>query len=402
MQLSNYRGNVYSYDEGLGIEPDIIDYIKESHLIQSRVSPTRCYLLWKKREGEIVPSKSGFITLSSFFLTDNQYKGILWPINNYDYPDLRPYIKNGIGNLEVYVDDVLMRRVLDKRDIINDNEYSIKINHSNVEIYFNENFNPNLYSFKYKYITLDSGMNLERMKEGETPHNSMFGWEQYLDYNDSLFKRKHQILVRTPLTTTNLILNEEGKVELEENQCWMIWEPYIRDWDILVIPEEESPTGRELRFIVENKQDSKIQGQLVSQRFKIKLLEESDDRYKIPYIKEEDISTQPIDIIEYYSNIIETPFNHVSSQFLIGNISKPNSRVVRVILDITSSFSGGDISVGTLINPYNVLPTGSINIQEISTHLIHPDTDFITTTDIYLFLHNTPSFGEGRVILYYM
>ena len=402
MQLSNYRGNVYSYDEGLGIEPDIIDYIKESHLIQSRVSPTRCYLLWKKREGEIVPSKSGFITLSSFFLTNTQYKGILWPVNNYDYPDLRPYLKNGIGNLEVYVDDILMRRVLDVKDIIDDNEYSIKINYANIEIYFNEGFNPTLYSFKYKYTTLDSGMNLERMKEGETSYNSMFGWEQYLDYNDSLFKRRHQILVRTPLTTTNLVLNEEGKVELEENQCWMIWEPYVRDWDILIIPEEESPTGRELRFVIENKQDSKIQGELVSQRFKIKLLEESDDRYKISYIKEESISDQPVDVIEYYSSIIETPFTYISSQFLIGNTIKSNSRVVRMIIDITSPFGGGDISVGTLSDPYSIMPTGSINIQEINTYLLHPGVDIINPTDIYLFTHNTSFSGEGAVILYYM
>jgi hypothetical protein len=66
----------------------------------------------------------------------------------------------------------------------------------------------------------------------------------------------------------------------------MICEPYVRDFDILIVTADESPTGEELRYVVENKQDSKIQGTLVSQRFKIKQLEKADERYKIPYVTE--------------------------------------------------------------------------------------------------------------------
>ena len=41
----------YKYDYNLGIGSEYVAYIKESHVIESRISPTPCYLLILNPEG---------------------------------------------------------------------------------------------------------------------------------------------------------------------------------------------------------------------------------------------------------------------------------------------------------------------------------------------------------------
>lgn len=289
MSFSNYQGNVYSYDLGLGDEPEIVDYIKESHVIQSRISPTHCYLLQQVQQGLNAGSSLLPITVTSYISTTPNYRAIIWSSGSY-HPDIRPYSNQGSGSINVWIDRVRANRIHEVEDLLNDNEFSVvkrvDLNPARVELVFNEGFNPSLHTITYYYTTMDQGINVERMKAGEAKDSpqTLFGWQQWLNYNEDLYQDKHQILVRTPLTTTNLTINEEGKVMMEDNQCWMIWEPYVRDFDILIVPATESPTGEELRYIIENKQDSKIQRTLVSQRFQIKQLEISDERYRIPYV----------------------------------------------------------------------------------------------------------------------
>ena len=201
--------------------------------------------------------------------------------------------------------------------------------------------------------------------------------------------------MRTPLTTTNLIINEEGRVMMEDNQCWMIWEPYVKDWNILIIPSEESPTGEELRYIIENKQDSKVQGSLVSQRFKIKQLEKTDDRYKIPYITEES-SVTTSEAASY--NVLEKEFTYLDTSLLIGNFGKDNISIFKVVI-LLNSFTTGNISIGSLDNPSLLVNNVDLTQGPYSYDM------FMTLSsnfDVYLTLTNPSLQGTGKVIIYYL
>lgn len=404
MSFSNYQGNVYSYDLGLGIEPEIIDYIKESHLIESRISPTKCYLLQQIEHGSNVGSSTSPITISSYSSTFPNYRAVIWSSGSF-HPDIRPYTDGGKGSIKVFIDGVEAIRILEVEDLINDNEFAVvervDLNPPIIELVFNRGFNPTLHTVTYYYTTMNLGINTERMKYGESKESpqSLFGWQQYLDYTDDPFKSHHQILVRTPLTTTNLVINEEGKVELEDNQCWMIWEPYVKNFDILIVPEEESPTGKELRYIIENKQDSKIQGVLVSQRFKIKELELSDERYKIPYITENNIVSFITSNIQTY-NVLEKSFSYSNSQLLISNFGKNNINIFKVVLQLNNDFNSGTLYVGSLTLPYLILSP----VYNLSASTYSIDTSILleNDVDIYLFIQGTPPVGTGNIIIYYI
>ena len=56
------------------------------------------------------------------------------------------------------------------------------------------------------------------------------------------------------------------------------------DFDLLIVPSNISVSGEEERYEIVDKQDSVIQGRLVSQRFTVHLLEAADSRYQISYI----------------------------------------------------------------------------------------------------------------------
>lgn len=280
------------YDFGLGIEPDIIDYIKESHIIQSRVSPTRCYLLQRRKEGDTVTNQDMTGGVDNWLENDGFYYFILWDSYDKPKPDLRPFIDKDLEGISIWVDGNKFKRVLDIADLQNDNEFTVVENKlktpPEITVVFNKNFNPANRHVFYSYTSVRPGVDDISVKYDYTDM-SLYGWIQYLDADTALedpLRGPHQILVRTPLTREGFTLNEEGQLTLLENQCWMIWEPYVYANDILIVPPEESPSGEELRFNITDKQDSRIQGHLVSQRFRIVLLEKNDSRYKIPYIVE--------------------------------------------------------------------------------------------------------------------
>lgn len=275
------------YDYLLGIDSDLLDYIQESAEIESRISPVRCYLLQQHATGSSVGSSSSRITVSSYVDTDPNYRAVIWSSGS-SHPDLRPYVNNGAGAVFVYIDSVQATRVLEVEDLLNDNEFAVvkrkDLNPARVEIVFNAGFNASLHTIEYYFSTMQEQIDITRVKRGEQGNTqSQFGWSQYLNTKSDAFRGKHQILVRMPLTTRDLIINEEGRVTLEENDSWMIWTPYVRDFDVLIVPADQAINGLEERYEIINKRDSVIQGRLITQRFKLKLLERSDPRYTIPY-----------------------------------------------------------------------------------------------------------------------
>lgn len=275
------------YDFNLGIDPEIIKYIQQSHAVQARVSPTRCYLLKQKTSGDTVPGTGSVLPISTYLETSPNYRAQIWPTGSVGYPDTRPFENDGKGNIEIFIDSNPGVRILEVEDLYDDSEFAIverkDVLPRRVEVVFNEGFNASAHTIEVRYSTIGENVDNIQLKDGLN-QSAPFGWEQYINDEENSLQGKHQILVRTPLTTRDLVINEEGAVRLKDNQCWMEGEPYVMDGDIIVVPPEATALNRELRFEVVNKQDSWIQGTLISQRFKITLLEEDDTRYEIPYI----------------------------------------------------------------------------------------------------------------------
>ena len=80
------------YDDGLGIDVDdaMINYIRESHEIQSRVSSTKCYLLQRVSSGSVQGSASYPLPITSFYYFAPNWRAVLWSGTG-DRPDTRPY-----------------------------------------------------------------------------------------------------------------------------------------------------------------------------------------------------------------------------------------------------------------------------------------------------------------------
>ena len=157
-----------------------------------------------------------------------------------------------------------------------------------MEAVFNPGFDPSALIVRMYYTTMSQTVNNVRMARGEDATQSLFGWQQYYCNKRDAYQSYHQILVRMPLTTRDMTINDEGRVILQDQDSWMIWEPYVSDFDVLVISAHHTASKREERYEISDKRDSIIQGHLMSQRFHLHLLEFSDTRYNVP------ITTTPV------------------------------------------------------------------------------------------------------------
>jgi len=313
MTLFNPKKYKYDYQLGIDISGKHIDYIKESHVVQSRVSSTRCYLLRYQRYGQPLGYDT-LLPLNNFVETSPQYIAQAWPSGSLPKPSTNPDANQRAGDITIYIDSVEATRIMDVRDLLDDDEYVVRerldLADKRVEVVFNEGFNPSLHTITWKYKSMNEGVTNEMLKRGDSENQSIFGWSQYTNNCYDGYQGRHQILVRMPLVVRDLVINEEGKVTLEENESWTIWTPYIRDFDILVVPADYSPTGEELRFEIVNKRDSIIQGTLVSQRFKLKFLENTDLRYGVT------IYTDPTTVESLYNESDTTLWRYVASDLV--------------------------------------------------------------------------------------
>ena len=286
------------YDSGLGIDCGAhVDYIKESHVIQSRISSTRCYLIRPRATGQEF-GYDELLPLEDFVDTSPNYRAQAWPSGSLVHPSTNPEANNKEGDIYVYIDSVAATRVMSVDDLLDDDEFAVveRLDRTDkrIEIVFNEGFDASAHSLEWKYTTMNLGVSNTMLKKGESDNQSLFGWFQYTNNCFNTYQGRHQILVRMPLVLRDLVINEEGKVTLEEKESWMIWTPYVKDFDVLVVSPVDSPTGEEMRFEIVNKRDSVIQRNLVSQRFKLKYIEPTDKRYGVT-IYTSDTTVDPLE-----------------------------------------------------------------------------------------------------------
>jgi hypothetical protein len=283
------RNFSFGYDAYLGIDPLHIQYIKDTYLVLQRISHTPMYLLQRATGGVPVGYSGAQISPlpNQFEFIDNRYYLTLWSGGS-NHPDTRPYVNEGKGNIFIYSNNNLLTRVLTVDDIMNDNEIAViekkDVQPNKVQVVFNKGF-TNINSITYHYTTWEEGIEDLTVKRGDSNNQSIFGWKQYINNYNDFVQRPNQVLVRLPINIQDIVISDEGKVVIENRESHMAWTPYVNDFDILILAAEDSPDGLEYRYEIVNSTDSIIQRQLVSQRFKLNLLEFSDDRYKIPYIK---------------------------------------------------------------------------------------------------------------------
>jgi len=277
----------YGYDFGLGRDSQVLNYIRESHEVQSRVSGVPCYVLQQLISGSSVGTAALPTTITTYSATTPNYRTVIWNSGT-NHPDIRPYSNNGQGSVVVTIDGSIATRVIDVEDLVNNNEFAVirrtDLVSRQIEIVFNAGFVASSHTITYYFTTMQSGITSETFKRGETPLHTIYGWQQWLNTSYDTFRGKHQLLVRFPVTSRDILVQEEGMVKLELNDSWCIWEPYLRDYDLLIVHENDSWQYKELRFEIVDKRDSYIQGVFCSQKFKVRLIEETDPRYLIPYV----------------------------------------------------------------------------------------------------------------------
>ncbi len=274
---------------GLGsIMQSHLNYIQRNHELQSRVSPTRCYLLQMKATGSIVGTFTSpyTVTPDMYLDTEAPMSFILWDGTG-EHPDLRPYVGEGVGAITVLNGGTPMTRVLNKKDLRSESQFAVQkrfdLNPQRVEVHFYDTFNMTGSVVQYYYEGMHKDVRPGLINRPTANQFSLFGWYQYKCPMDS-WRYANQVLIRVPLTTASwLTMGQEGRVKLEENQCWMVGSPYVNDGDVLIVPADQSPNNEQLALEIVNKQDSIVQFRLMSQRFKVKLIPSEDERANITY-----------------------------------------------------------------------------------------------------------------------
>lgn len=275
---------------GLGTaNQSVLNYVTRSNEILSRVSPVKCYLIQMRPTGSVIggTAVADAITVGSgdFLTSTPPLSFVIWNGTG-EHPDLRPYVGDGNGAIRVFVGGVQINRILDVGDLRSSDQFAIvkrdDLRPARVEVHLHSTVATGSV-IQYSYDTMFEDVRMPVVNRPTANQFALFGWTQYRHDRDK-WRGANQILVRMPLTTRDQVMvDQEGKVRIEENQCWMVGAPYVRDMDLLVVPPDQSPTQETIWFEIVNKQDSVIQNRLTSQRFKVKLIPEEDERTTIPY-----------------------------------------------------------------------------------------------------------------------
>ena len=167
--------NYTQYDFALGWDPEIVNYVKESNVVESRIGSVRCYLFFHEASGSIIGSSNSPIVATDFLNYSNNYAATIWTAGSEGYPDIRPYM----NNIVVLINSVPAVRILAVNDLQNDNEIAIverkELAPATVEVWFNSGFNPSGSIIQYYYSTVEPGINDIRFKRGEGQDQEIFG-----------------------------------------------------------------------------------------------------------------------------------------------------------------------------------------------------------------------------------
>lgn len=264
--------------ERLGLDREIVDYIKESNdlLMTARGQPL--FLLKAKVEGDL--TRRAVVT--SWDATTPQYKKRIWS-SGVNHPDVRRYGNRGQGNIFVRSDEVLLTRVWNADALQLDDQFLVQVGiDKSVTLVFNTGFNASLHTIDYQYYTLCHCVDFEKaIPKTNCPicYGTMFegGFDQYLSTATGDYPA-NTILVSFPMVTEDLVYTESGVQKQLTRRNWTSHNVPLEETDILI-----SLVGNELgsRFEVLSTEESELRGILLHKVFTYRLLEEDDIRYKV-------------------------------------------------------------------------------------------------------------------------
>ena len=270
-------------DCGLGLDKEVVDYIKENHGLQIILGGEPFYLFQRMSSGSTVNG-----TITSWDDTVIQYMKILWSPGDSNHPDLRRYTSEGSGSFVLYENGVPLVRVFDKNDILYDNEFALEevvgtsaSTKRQVRLYLNSEYVPSgviTYTYEVACECVDFATNQPDMN-CEICYGTGFpiGWVKYI-CDASKYNPENTILVRVPKVAFSITFDGEGLIRKEINKHWALSSPpVISNYDLILGTIGKSENRL---FEITNKSDSYFRGIFMHQEFETILLELADVRYK--------------------------------------------------------------------------------------------------------------------------
>lgn len=265
----------------LGLDAEIVDYMRESHTLQIQVGGEPFYIFKRVAQGEF-RSKS----ITSWITTAPQYSAYIWQPG--DGEDTHPNSRTQKNTFRVFNNAIELVRVFDKDSIAYDTEYAIEVEIGTdastagvIRIWFNAGFTPGDVSYSYRNICscVDRSTGYPNR---ECPYCKGTSYPAaFTQYTTPATKygSANTVLVRVPMTAEEIPVDQIGRVTKRDLRHWIAYNaPYVNNYDLIV-----GTIGRNTGIVWEivNKSDSRWRGILMHQEFNTVRIEESDIRYQL-------------------------------------------------------------------------------------------------------------------------
>jgi len=275
----------------LGLDQEVVDYMRESHTLQIRVGGEPFYIFQRAEQGEF-RSKS----ITSWKTTGTQYSAYIWQPD--DGEDIHPNSRTQENTFRVLNSAAELTRVFDKDSIVYDTEYALEIETGTnkttagaVLIWFNTGFIPDNVSYSYKNICscVDRSTGYPN-RECPLCRGTSYpvAFTQYTTAATT-YNPINTVLVRVPMAAADLSADQIGRVTSRDIRHWIAYDaPYVNNYDLII-----GTMGRNTGVVWEivNKSDSRWRGILMHQEFDTVRIEESDIRYQLAPVSVKQIFT---------------------------------------------------------------------------------------------------------------
>jgi len=280
-------GNPLGEGEGLfrecelGLDYEIVDYMRESHTLQIRIGGEPFYIFKRATQGGI-QSKSILV----WETTSPQYSAYIWKPG--DGENFHPNSRTQQNTFKVFNNAKELTRVFDKDSILHDTEYAIEIEVGTdtnsagaVRLWFNSGFTPGNISYSYRNICscVDPSTGYPN-RECPLCRGTSYPMSFEIFKTDATkYNPENTVLVRVPMAAEDVPVNQIGRVTRRNLKHWIAYNaPYVNNYDLIV-----GTMGRNAGVVFEivDKSDSRWRGILMHQEFSTVRIEESDIRYKL-------------------------------------------------------------------------------------------------------------------------
>lgn len=279
----------------MGLDPEIVSYVRESHEYQIRIGGEPFYLWTRQDQGEYI-SKA----VTTWTTTSPQYSTYIWQPSDGEtaHPDARVQQ----NQFRVFDAGTLLTRVASPDLIAYDTEYSIEIEpgdsvntRNKVRLWFNYDYVPTNVSYSYRNVCscvdVTTGYpNRECAICRGTSYPAAF--VQYTCASTK-YLPENTVLVRIPMVAEMLSPEQIGRVIRRDTRLWMQSAPQVNNFDLLMGTIGQNAG---VLFEIVSKSESRLRGIILHQEFQAIRIEESDVRYELAPVHVSQITTDIVTI----------------------------------------------------------------------------------------------------------